>query len=122
MWRASAANWGMVVVTPWPISRLADQMYTEPFSFIFTMQEVVEGVPVSLLKQAMPLPQRLPSSSTQRFGRLSQPMFLAAARRHSSTAQVEMISPVMPTSPSWRQLWSRRARGSIPSFRAMMSI
>ena len=35
------------------ISRLADQIYREPFSFIFTTQEVVEGVPVSLLKQAM---------------------------------------------------------------------
>ena len=120
--RVSAAIWGSVVVTPWPISVLADMMYREPFSFIFTRTEVVEGVPVSLLKQAMPLPQRFPSSSVQRSGRSFQPMLAAAVSRHSFTAMVCMISPVMPTSPFCSTFFSRSSRGSIPNFSAIRSI
>ena len=56
------------------------------------------------------MPQRFPSSSVQRSGRSFQPMLAAAVSRHSFTAMVCMISPVMPASPFCSTFFSRSSR------------
>jgi len=63
-------------------------MVKEPFSLSFKTVEVVEGVPVSLQKQAIPLPANLPSWVVQFSGLSYQPIFLAASYKHSLTAML----------------------------------